>query len=218
MPRAIYLLSVSMKEDTIVLPMIRFETIAKDLNLGACDLLMFTSKQAVKSAEALNPAWKMIPSLAVGAATAKEIEALGGSVLYQPTSFDGQTLSQEIVEKFHDKKILYLRPQTVSFDAKTFLHQSGIEIEEQILYKTSCMTYEPSAAPKRNAIIIFTSPSTIDCFFKNFTWNESYTAVVIGKTTQAHLPKNVRCEVSEVATIDACIQKAKEVLLTSNSK
>jgi len=215
MSRPIYLLSHSAKEDTIALPMIRFEITAKDLDLSACDILLFTSKQAVKSAETLNPAWKDIPCLAIGSATAKQIEALGGTVLYQPTSFYGQTLSQDIIEKFHDKKILYLRPKVVSFDSKTFLQEAGVEIDEHILYETSCITYTDTAKPRQNAIIIFTSPSTIHCFFKNFSWDESYTAVVIGEATKEHLPDNVRYEVAEVATIDACIQKAKH-LLTAN--
>ncbi len=215
MSQSIYLLSPLHKEDTIALPMIRFSLIAEQVDLSACDVIMFTSKQAVKSAEEINPAWKDIPCLAIGSATAKQIESLGGKVLYQPTSFYGQTLSQDIIEKFHDKKILYLRPKVVSFDSKTFLRSAGVEIEEQILYETSCIPYANNDKPKKNAIIIFTSPSTIHCFFKNFSWDKSYTAVVIGKATKEHLPDNVRYEVAEVATIDACISKAKE-LLTAN--
>lgn len=215
---AIYLLSPLPKKDTIALPVIRFSLTADTIDLSTCDVLMFTSKQAVKSAEALNPTWKEIPCLAIGSATAKQIEALGGTVLYQSTSFYSKTLSQDIVEIFHDKKILYLRPKVVSFDSKTFLQEAGVKLEEQMLYKTSCIAYENSNKPKKNAIIIFTSPSTIHCFFKNFTWDVSYTAVVIGEATKEHLPDNVRYEVSEVATIDACVAKAKEILLASNSK
>lgn len=82
MSKAIYLLSPLKKEGTITLPMIRFSLIEEVLDLSACDVLMFTSKQAVKSAEAINPDWKEIPSLAIGSATAKQIEELGGEVLY----------------------------------------------------------------------------------------------------------------------------------------
>lgn len=215
MSKAIYLLSPLKKEGTIALPMIRFSLIEEVLDLSACDVLMFTSKQAVKSAEAINPDWKELPSLAIGSATAKQIEELGGEVLYQPKSFYGKTLSQDIIEKFHDKKILYLRPNVVSFDSKTFLTSAGVHIEEQILYETSCINYTDDTKPVKNAIIIFTSPSTIQCFFKNFMWDVSYTAVVIGEATKAHLPDNVRYEVAEEATIDACVRKAKH-LLTAN--
>jgi uroporphyrinogen-III synthase len=207
----IYLLSPMPKEGTIHLPIIRFSLLPTTIDFSKCDTLMFTSKQAVKSAEALNPEWKKYPCLAIGSATAKEIESLGGKVAYQPKSFYSETLSQDIITHFQDKKILYLRPKEVSFDSKNFLAKAGIELQEQIIYETSCISYEKKEKPGKNAIIIFTSPSTIYCFLKNFEWDESYTAIVIGKATQRHLPIRARCEVSDTPTIDACILKAKSV-------
>jgi uroporphyrinogen-III synthase len=65
--------------------------------------------------------------------------------------------------------------------------------------------------PSEDAIIIFTSPSTIHCFFKNFVWDESYTAVVIGKATKVHLPENAEYVVAERPLIASCIEKAKEI-------
>ena len=218
MSNLIYLLSPLVKEDTISLPMIRFQTIVEEVDLSDCDVLMFTSKQAVKSIDQLNSEWKKIPSLAIGSATAMQIEKLGGKVLYQPNSFYGKTLSEDIIEKFHDKKILYLRPKEVSFDSKSFLASSGISLDEQIIYETICVDYQADATPIKDAIIIFTSPSTIQCFLKNFTWDESYTAVVIGEATKEHLPTNAHYVVADIPRIDACISKAKNILITSNSK
>jgi len=215
MKNNIYLLSPLIKDDTFSLPMIAFTNVAKTISLSTCDTLMFTSKQAVKTAEILNETWKNIPCLAIGSATAKQIIELGGRVLYQPKSFYGKVLSQDIIKKFKDKNILYLRPKEVSFDSKTFLSKAGITLEEQIIYETRCIAYDKKETPRKNAIIIFTSPSTIHCFFKSFLWDESYTAIVIGQSTKNHLPKNVRYEVANEATIDACVEKAKE-LLTAN--
>lgn len=207
----IYLLSPLSKEGTIHLPMIRFSLLPTTIDLSKCDVLMFTSKQAVKSAEALNPEWKKYPCLAIGSATAKEIRSLGGKVLYQPRSFYGKTLGQDIITTFQDKKILYLRPKEVSFDSKNFLSKEGLEIEEQIIYETSCISYEKKEKPVKDAIIIFTSPSTIHCFLKNFEWDESYTAVVIGESTRVHLPTHARYKVADAPLIDACIAKARSV-------
>ena len=117
----IYLLSPHVKEGCIHLPMISFSIVEQTLAFEGYELLMFTSKQAVISTEKLNPNWKEIPCLAIGSATAKQIEALGGTVAYQPKSFYGETLSHDIVSKFKEKKILYLRPKEVSFDSKGFL-------------------------------------------------------------------------------------------------
>jgi uroporphyrinogen-III synthase len=214
----IYLLSPTGREGTKHLPMISFSLWPTRIDLSKCDTLMFTSKQAVRSAEALDPEWNKYPCLAIGSATAKEIESLGGKVCYQPKSFYGETLSQDIIAQFHDKKILYLRPKEVSFNSKNFLANAGIDLHEQIIYENSCIRYERKEKPGKNAIIIFTSPSTIHCFLKNFEWDESYTAIVIGEATRIHLPTDACYEVADTPLIDACIEKAKEILLTSNSK
>ena len=208
----IYLLSPLAKEGTTHLPMITFNLYDMDLEVAPYDYLMFTSKQAVINAERLNPQWKTIPTLAIGKATARQIEKLGGTVAHLPQDFYGASLGQDIIEKFSDKKILYIRPKEVSFDSKTFLAKSGITLDEVVIYETHCITYKPSDRPQKGAIIIFTSPSTIHCFLKNFDWDESYTAIVIGEATKAHLPKNARVFVSDVPLISACIEKAKEVL------
>ena len=208
----IYLLSPHAKEGCTHLPMIAFSIMEQTLTFEGYELLMFTSKQAVISAEKLNPNWKEIPCLAIGSATAKQIEALGGIVQYQPKSFYGETLSRDIVTKFREKKILYLRPKEVSFDSKNFLKKEGIGLDEKIIYETSCINYVAEDKPDKNAIIIFTSPSTIYCFLKNFEWDESYMAVVIGEATKKHLPVNARYEVADTPLIDACITKAREIL------
>ena len=113
-----------------------------------------------------------LPCLAIGKATANTIESLGGKVIYQPKTFYAVTLAEDIVSKFKDKNILYLRPKDVSFDSKTFLKNAGLTLQEQIIYETSCVTYESKDKPLKNAIIIFTSPSSIHCFLENFEWNE----------------------------------------------
>ncbi len=214
----IYLLSPVAKEGTHALPMIRFETVAKQIDFSGCDTLMFTSKQAVKSAESIDRAWKNYPCIAIGAATKKQIESLGGEVIFHPDSFYGETLAKEIVRFFSERKILYLRPREVSFDSKAFLAKEGVVLQEQVIYETLCMEYTQESKPPKDAIIIFTSPSTIHCFLKNFGWEESYRSVVIGHATKAHLPPNARVFVADEPLIDACIEKAREILLSSNSK
>ena len=214
----IYLLSAKPRGTTRHLPMITFSLCEQSIEFEGVDLLMFTSKQAVVSIEALNPRWKEIPTLAIGEATASKIEALGGTVAYQPKSFYAQNLAQDIIGSFQDKKILYLRPKEVSFDSRGFLAKAGVGLDEKIIYETSCIRYPKSKKPPKGAIVIFTSPSTIACFLDNFGWDESYRAVVIGKATQKHLPPNAHYTVANLPKIDACIAKANEILLSSKPK
>ena len=205
----IYLLSPLKKEGTHALPMISFELLTDTINFSSCDLLMFTSKQAVLSANTIDGSWKNYPCLAIGKATKKQIESLGGEVIYAPKDFYGESLAKDIQKLFAHQKILYLRPKVVSFDSKAYLAEQGIDLAEQIIYETSCIDYQEKEKPKKGAVIIFTSPSTIRCFFKNFDWDKSYKAVLIGKATQKHLPKECDYVVADEPLIDACIRKAK---------
>ncbi len=204
----IYLLSPLKKDNTISLPMIRFEITAKEIDFSNIDTLMFTSKQAVVSANNIDENWKNYPSIAIGGATKAKIEELGGEVIFYPKKFYGKELTSNIKEFFSHKKILYLRPEKISFDSKGFLEKEGINLKEQIIYKTLCREYTQKDKPIKGAIIIFTSPSTINCFFKNFSWDSSYTAILIGEATKAHLPKYCKYEIANKPLIDSCIDKA----------
>jgi len=209
MDRPIYLTSPLKKEGTVPLPMIDFRLTADAIDYQGCDTLMFTSKQAVVSADTIDPNWKKLPTIAIGKATAGAIERLGGTVLYHPKSFYGQELAGDVLHHFSDRRVLYLRPRTVSFDSRTFLARAGYTLAEQVIYETFCRDYPTDARPREGAIIVFTSPSTIHCFQKQFGWDESYTAVVIGQATLEHLPEGADYAVAPTPLIDACVQTAK---------
>jgi len=215
--RPVYLTSPLSREGTLPLPMIRFELVADRLELEGVDTLVFTSKQAVESAEAIDPSWKRLPAIAIGPATAARIRRLGGEVLHQPANFYGQSLARDLAELFHGRKLLYLRPEKVSFDSRAFLARAGIELREQVIYRTSCRRYRPDEAPPPGAVIVFTSPSTIHCFLENFPWLESYRAVVIGEATREHLPEGCRYAVARTPSIDACVSRAEELASPASS-
>ncbi len=207
----IYLLSPLKKEGTRSLPMISFTIVADTIDFSNCDTLMFTSKQAVVSADSIDKNWKNYPCVAIGGATKSKIEELGGEVIYYPKEFYGEALAKDIEKNFLERKLLYLRPKKISFDSKAYLKKSGIDLEEQIIYETSCQHYTQEFKPEENAVIIFTSPSTIKCFFESFEWQKSYMAILIGHATKAHLPRVCQYVISDKPLIDACIKKALEV-------
>ncbi|MBL0721883.1 MAG: uroporphyrinogen-III synthase [Sulfurovum sp.] len=208
MDKEIYLLSPTPRDSVISLPIIKFSEIYKDIDFSICDTLMFTSKQAVITVNNIDKKWKSIPAIAIGKATKNQIDKLGGEVIYQPHHFYGEELSKDIVNFFCNRNILYLRPETISFDSKAYLKKKNILLHEQIIYKTSCIKYNISSQPPIDSIIIFTSPSTIKCFLNNFQWIDSYMAIVIGNATKSHLPPNAQCLVADEPLISSCIKKA----------
>ena len=211
MSAKIYLCSPKSFEGVESLPMIRFQKVANSLEIEGFDTLLFSSKQAVVFTNELNPNWKEKFIIAVGPATKKQALELGAKNIYYPKEFYGQTLAQDIIEKFKDRTILYPRPNVVSFNHKAYLEQYGITIEEKVIYKTLCKEYNNKTL-EPNSVIIFTSPSTIECFFKNFRWDKTFQAIVIGKTTLKNIPKEVeKVFVAKEPTIAACVVKAKEI-------
>jgi len=211
MGRAIVLLSPTPHKAVINLPIITFETTAKSLDLQGRDTLIFTSKQAVKSAYAIDPSITHYPALSIGSATTQTLLSLRVEVIHSAQKFYGEALAEDIRQLFSDKKLLYLRPQKVSSDLLALLQPYSIDLKEQIIYQTQCISYSSKDQPPPNAIIIFTSPSTIKCFLKSFKWDSSYTAVIIGEATRKHLPKEAQYLVADQPLIQACIDKAVEL-------
>ena len=208
--RNIYLCSPKEYKGTIFLPMIEFTRLKKSIDLSDVDTILFTSKQAIIYTNEISNEWKSKKILAVGSATAKMAKELGATDIYHPKEFYGEVLANDIVAKFSDGKIVYIRPKVVSFDSKEFLSQNGIDIKEEILYETTCKEHSAKEFEK-GAVVIFTSPSTIECFFKSFNWDSSYKAVVIGKSTLKNLPQNVTAFVANEATIASCVAKAQDI-------
>ena len=209
--KKIYLCSPKEIEGTISLPMIEFTRLKDSIDLSDIDTILFTSKQAIIYTNEISKEWQSKKILAVGSATAKMAKELGATDIYHPKEFYGEVLANDIVANFNSSKIVYIRPKVVSFDSKAFLNREGIEIKEEILYETICKKHSGKKID-RGAVIIFTSPSTIDCFFKSFSWDSSYKAVVIGKSTLKNLPQNVTAFVANEATIVSCVAKAQEIV------
>jgi uroporphyrinogen-III synthase len=199
--------------------MIRFRQMAQSIDFRGVDTLMFTSKQAVYTADKIDRRWRDFDSIAIGPATKKSIIDNGGKLLFQPKEFYGESLALGVLERFKDRKILYLRPKKIIFDSCHLLSKYGVEIREQVIYETECRSYSPLDKPPKNSIIIFTSPSTIKCFLKNFGWESSFTAIVIGNSTKEHLIDGSRFLIAKEPTIDSCIDRAKEFnLIGSKSR
>ncbi|TQV63083.1 MAG: uroporphyrinogen-III synthase [Sulfurovum sp.] len=207
----IYLCSPSCHEGVISLPMIEFRLIEQKIDVEGIDRLIFTSKEAVKSLDRLNKNWIKIPAVSIGEETTKAIKALGGKVIYSNSKSYGELMAKELVEKFPSYSFLYLRPKKISFDFKSYLRSFDVKCKELILYETVCKSYPKYFILEKNSVIIFTSPSTIKCFLKNFNWDSSYKAVVIGSTTQKHIPSHWTSFISSIPTIESCIKIAQDI-------
>ena len=207
----IYLLNDQKYQDIENLDVFGIEYISSNIDLSAYDALIFTSKNAIYSLDSFNKIWKNIPAYAIAPKTANIIEKLGGKLVFTGETSHGDEFANELILKLKDKKVLYIKALKTVSNLVEILKTNKIDIKELVTYKTSCK--KSNIILEDNSIFIFTSPSSVECFFKQYTWNNTYKAIVIGKTTANYLPANINYKISSITSIEECIKLAKSELL-----
>lgn len=209
--KKIYLLNEQKHEDVENLEVFQIEYIKSDVDLKKYDALVFTSKNGVKAINSFNQDWKNIPSYAIAQKTANTIIKLGGVVEFIGNSGHGNDFAYELKNVLKDKKVLYVKALKTVSNLPNILKENGIFLDEIIAYKTSCK--KSNIILEENSIFIFTSPSSVECFFKQYTWNDSYKAIVIGKTTANYLPKEVKFSISSETSVEECVKLARQLVV-----
>ncbi|BAK70824.1 uroporphyrinogen-III synthase [Aliarcobacter butzleri] len=207
--KKIYLLNEQKHEDVENLEVFQIEYIKSDIDLKKYDALVFTSKNGVKAINSFNQDWKNIPSYAIAQKTANTIMKLGGVIEFIGNSGHGNDFAYELKNVLKDKKVLYVKALKTVSNLPNILKENGISLDEIIAYKTSCK--KSNIILEENSIFIFTSPSSVECFFKQYSWKNSYKAIVIGKTTAEFLPSNINYEISSQTSVEECIKLAKQL-------
>lgn len=207
--KKIYLLNEQKHEGIENLEVFQIEYIKSDVDLKKYDALVFTSKNGVKAINSFNQDWKNIPSYAIAQKTANTIIKLGGIVKFIGNSGHGNDFAYELENVLKDKKVLYVKALKTVSNLSNILKENGIFLDEIIAYKTSCK--KSNIILEEDSIFIFTSPSSVECFFKQYLWKNSYKAIVIGKTTAEFLPSNINYEISSQTSVEECIKLAKQL-------
>lgn len=207
--KKIYLLNEQKHENVENLEVFQIEYIKSDIDLKKYDALVFTSKNGVKAINSFNQDWKNIPSYAIAQKTANTIMKLGGVVEFIGNSGHGNDFAYELKNVLKDKKVLYVKALKTVSNLPNILKENGIFLDEIIAYKTSCK--KSNIILEESSIFIFTSPSSVECFFKQYSWKNSYKAIVIGKTTAEFLPSNINYEISSQTSVEECIKLAKQL-------
>lgn len=209
----IYLLNNQKFDDVINLEVFKIDYIKKELNLKNYDALVFTSKNAIFAIDSFNDEWKDIDSYVIAKKTASIAKERGAKISFVGSSGHGNDFAYELINKLKNKKVLFLKAKKVVSNLVSILKQNNIDIDEEAIYETKCNKNLEKIELEKKSIIIFTSPSCIECFFKTYSWHESFKAVVIGKTTAKYLPKSVEYYISEITSVDQCVKLAKSIKL-----
>ena len=207
----IYILSDKKVKWAKNLPVFEIKTIKQEINLSDYDALIFTSKNAIYALDSMDETWKKKPAYVIAPETAKIVKHLGGTLKFTGKEKHGDAFALEISKNFKHQKVLYIRATKVVSDMVNILNTNDVVCDELIVYQTVCKQFDQKVTLPKHSTIIFSSPSTIDCFFKNIFWDESFKAISIGKTTAQYFPENITPVISDTASLDACVQKAIEL-------
>ena len=202
--KKIYLFSATSHSDALHVNSLDFNFFQPTINFSNYDYLVLTSKKAVdalqfyKKEEYIN-----IPALCISKFTKKYYEEFDGKILDVGDGI-GSDL-QNIIDTYpKDKKWLYLRAIEIA--------GKGLHVEEVIVYESRCSDEILNfKLEDKNSILIFTSPSSVECFLQNNSLHVEQKIIVIGSTTAASLPTNINYKISDKTSIQSCMDIAHKI-------
>ncbi len=209
--KKIYILTDKNIKHTKSIPVIDIKYKKQDINLEKYDALIFTSKNGVKALDSMDNSWKNIPSYVIAPQTAKVVKSLGGKLQLVGKEHHGDQFADELSSELKGKKALYVGGAKVVSNLLNILKENGVKCDDLVVYETICKEYKKKVKIPKNSIIIFSSPSTIECFLKNVEWDESYTAISIGHTTEKFFPDYIKPVIAENTSLESCVKKALEL-------
>ncbi len=206
--RPIYLFSISSHPDAISINSLDITFLKPEIDFSKYDYLIITSKQASKALQQYEKKEYISKSaLCVSAQSAKSFEYLGGHILAVGGGY-GDNLIDKIKSYPKNKRWLYLRAKVVASDFVFTCKEDGYVIDEKVVYESDCSTAIQKVKVENDAVLIFTSPSSVKCFLKNNELHDTHKIIVIGKTTAKAIPKNCSYILSNDTTIGSCMQIA----------
>lgn len=208
MSRQIYLFATSKHPDAINAQSLQVRFLKPQINFSNYDHLIITSKQTIKALKQYEKEdFIDIPALCVSKKTADAYKNFGGEILDFGDGY-GDNLVKFIEKKPKETKWLYLRAQAIASSFVAKCKDRGYSIDEEILYISECAKEALEIEVLKNSILIFTSPSSIECFLKTHTIDAGAQIVVIGTTTAKALPEGVDYKISKYTSIDSCMELA----------
>lgn len=211
--RRIYLVSntKTVDESVVNLSVSKIEFLKFEINLSEFDALVATSKNAFKALKFNGISPINLPVFAIANSCATSAREFGFSEIYTGQNAHGDDFAREILPLLKGKKVLYLKGKDSASNFLEILQVGGVNIKAIIAYENVLNPCKMELKPPKNSILIFASPINVRNFLINFSWDESYQTISIGKITAKEL-KFTTPIVSQNQDINACIALAKTLL------
>lgn len=206
----IYLIShtSSSRKEVRNLRVCQIEFLKFSLDLGNFKALVLTSKNSVKALEFNEILPKNLEVFSIGSGTSDAARNFGFSEVYTAKNAHGEEFAKEIAPLLKGKKTLFLKALKTVSNVGEILRSKAVSLTEIVAYENKFLKLNVSQKPPINSTLIFTSPSNVLAFLENFSLDESYRVVAIGKATAKELKFHPNLIVSEFQNIDKCIDLA----------
>jgi len=205
---SIYLFSKTSYPDVNHIPILTPTYLQPSIDFLSYDYIIATSKETITALNKIGN-WKDLPVLAISESTADYVKSQGGKVLDIADGY-GKSIVALVEKKYSNLKVLHPHAKVIAFDIEGALRKKDIKIDSYVVYKTSCSKEEKVELPS-DAICIFTSPSSVNCFLQKYTFLPTYKIVCIGETTASELPKDLAYVLSEKTSVESTILKANSL-------
>jgi uroporphyrinogen-III synthase len=182
-----------------------------NVNLSKFDAIIVTSKNSINALKFNSIALADILVFAIGKATALACKEFGFTQIYEAKNSHGSEFGAEILEKLYGKKVLFIKAKETVSNLDIYFSQNGIDITVVDGYENLILYPNDIKKPEPNSTIIFTSPMNVRAFIQNFSWNDSYQAVAIGKATASTLASYCTPIISNSQSLKSCIELAKSL-------
>lgn len=208
--RPIYLISKTPHPGVIHIPILKISFLQPDIDFTKYHGIILTSKQAVLALEHYSFEWERLTCVCVSEGTA-DAARKAGAVTIETGDGYGTSLPKVLKAHSQNQRWLYLRPKVIASDWVETARQDGIHIDEAIVYETTCNDEAQGIWIEENAILVFTSPSSITCFCKSYSILSTHTVVAIGKTTRDTFANAKEVLISPQNSVASAVELAQKI-------
>lgn len=199
-------------EGLIHVPILSIHFLTPLIKFADYDGIIVTSKQGALALKHYSPDWDKLHVICVGEATTEAMKQ-SGAVHVESADGYGDTIFN-VLRKYQGKW-LYCRPKMIASSWPSRAREEGMMLDEVIIYETACNKAMQPQEIADDGVLIFTSPSSIECFLKYYEILPTHSLVVIGTTTQKALPFGILSTLSETTSVESCVEKARKLAISS---
>ena len=209
----IYLISHTQNKAVKNLKVCEIEFLKFSVDLSKFEALVITSKNSIKALKFNNIKKVNLKVFSIGDGSTKEALKYGFSDIYTAKNSHGNEFTNEIASFLKGKKTLFLKAEKTVSDVGEILIKNGAILTKITAYKNKFLNLDKSLKPPLGSILIFSSPSNVEGFIKNFgKIDENYKIVAIGNATAKLLSSHKNLIISQKQSIDECLKLAKNLI------